>query len=154
MDSLPAELPWSPLLGIYPESESEVTQSCLTLCNPVDCSLSGSSVHGIFQAKYWSGLPLPSPRGSSWPRDRTWVFRIAGWLYTLLATREAPTCLEKTIIQKDTCSPMFIATLFTIARIWKQLRCPLFSFVPESQQNVVCLCSDFSSAPYQLGYIS
>ena len=34
----------------YPESESEVTQSCPTLCNPVDCSLPGSSVHGIFQA--------------------------------------------------------------------------------------------------------
>ena len=32
------------------ESESEVTQSCSTLCNPMDCSLPGSSVHGIFQA--------------------------------------------------------------------------------------------------------
>ena len=42
------------------ESESEVTQLCPTLCNPMDCSLSGSSVHGIFQAKCWSGLPFPS----------------------------------------------------------------------------------------------
>ena len=33
------------------KSESEVPQSCLTLCNPMDCSLSGSSVHGVFQAK-------------------------------------------------------------------------------------------------------
>ena len=33
------------------ESESEVTQWCLTLCDPMDCSLSGSSVHGIFQAR-------------------------------------------------------------------------------------------------------
>ena len=33
------------------ESESEVTQSCPTLCNPMDCSLSGSSVHGIFLAR-------------------------------------------------------------------------------------------------------
>ena len=33
------------------ESESEVTQSCLTLSNPIDCSLPGSSVHGIFQAR-------------------------------------------------------------------------------------------------------
>ena len=31
---------------------------------------------------------------------------------------------EKTIIEKDTCTPMFIATLFTIARTWKQPRCP------------------------------
>ena len=43
------------------KSESEVAQSCLTLSDPMDCSLPGSSVHGIFQAKYWSGVPLPSP---------------------------------------------------------------------------------------------
>ena len=40
---------------------SEVAQSCPTLCDPVDCSLPGSSVHGVLQAKYWSGLPFPSP---------------------------------------------------------------------------------------------
>ena len=33
------------------QSESEVAQSCPTLCNPMDCSLPGSSVHGIFQAR-------------------------------------------------------------------------------------------------------
>ena len=38
-------------------------QLCPTLCNPMNCSLPGSSAHGIFQARedYWSGLPLPSP---------------------------------------------------------------------------------------------
>ena len=36
-------------------------QSCLTLCNPMDCSPAGSSVHGILQQEYWSGLPFPSP---------------------------------------------------------------------------------------------
>ena len=41
--------------------ESEVTQSCLTLCDPMDCSLPGSSICGIFQARHWSGLPFPSP---------------------------------------------------------------------------------------------
>ena len=43
------------------KSEREVTQSCLTLSDPMDCSLPGSSIHGIFQAKYWSGVPSPSP---------------------------------------------------------------------------------------------
>ena len=43
------------------KSEREVAQSCPNLSNPMDCSLPGSSVHGIFQAKYWSGVPLPSP---------------------------------------------------------------------------------------------
>ena len=33
------------------KSESEVAQSCLTLCNPMDCSLPGSSIHGLFQAR-------------------------------------------------------------------------------------------------------
>jgi len=44
---------WSGLLFPSPmhESESEVTQSCLTLSNPMDCSLPGSSIHGIFQAR-------------------------------------------------------------------------------------------------------
>ena len=37
------------------KSESEVTQSCLTLSNPMDCSLPGSSVHGIFQAGVLEG---------------------------------------------------------------------------------------------------
>ena len=42
-------------------SHSHVTQSCLTLCDPMGCSLPGFSVHGIFQAMSWSGLPFPSP---------------------------------------------------------------------------------------------
>ena len=43
------------------ESESEAAQSCPTLSDPMDCSLPGSSAHGIFQARVWSGVPLPSP---------------------------------------------------------------------------------------------
>ena len=43
------------------ESESEVAQSCPTLCNPRDCSLSGSSVHGIFQARVLEWIAFPSP---------------------------------------------------------------------------------------------
>ena len=38
-----------------------VAQSCLTLCLPMDCNWPGSSVHGILQAKYWSGFPCPPP---------------------------------------------------------------------------------------------
>ena len=38
-----------------------VTKSCLILCDSIDCSLPGSSVHGILQQEYWSGLPFPSP---------------------------------------------------------------------------------------------
>ena len=38
-----------------------VAQSCPTLCDPMDCGLPGSSVHGIFYQEYWSGLPFLSP---------------------------------------------------------------------------------------------
>ena len=38
-----------------------VDQSCLILCDPMDCSPPGSSVHGISQKEYWSGLPFHSP---------------------------------------------------------------------------------------------
>ena len=47
------------------ESESEVTQSCLTLCDPMDCSLPGSSVHGIFQAIVLKWIAISFSRGSS-----------------------------------------------------------------------------------------
>ena len=40
-----------------------VTQSCLTLCTPRDCSPPGSSVHGTLRQEYWSGLPFDSPGG-------------------------------------------------------------------------------------------
>ena len=42
------------------KSESEVAQSCLTLSDPMDCSLPGSSIHGIFQAGVLEWVPLPS----------------------------------------------------------------------------------------------
>ena len=38
-----------------------VTQSCLTLCDPMDCSPPGSSIHEFSRQEYWSGLPFPSP---------------------------------------------------------------------------------------------
>ena len=44
------------------KNESEVAQSCPTVSGDrMDCSLPGSSVHGIFRQEYWSGVPLPSP---------------------------------------------------------------------------------------------
>ena len=43
------------------KSESEVAQLRLTLSDPMDCSLPGSSVHGFSRQEYWSGVPLPSP---------------------------------------------------------------------------------------------
>ena len=60
-----------------------VTRSCPTLCNPVDCSPPGSSVHGILQARILEWSTIPFSRGSSQPRDQTCVSGIAGEFFTL-----------------------------------------------------------------------
>ena len=50
-----------------------VTQSCLTLYDPRDCSLPSSSIHGILQARILEWVAIPFFRGSSWPRDWTHI---------------------------------------------------------------------------------
>ena len=60
----------------------QVTQSCPTLCGPVDCSLPGSSVHGILQARILEWVAASFSRGSSQLRDGTQVSHIASTLTT------------------------------------------------------------------------
>ena len=67
-------------------SESEVSQSCLTLCDPVDCSPPGSSVRGILQVRILEWVAISFSRGSSGPRDQTQVSRTAGRRFNLWAT--------------------------------------------------------------------
>ena len=57
-------------------------QSCPTLCDPMDCNLPGSCVHGIFQARILEWVAIPFSRGSSRPRDRTQVSCIACRFFT------------------------------------------------------------------------
>ena len=52
------------------------SQSCQTLCNPMDCTPPGSSVHGILQARILDWVAMPSSKGSSHPRDLTQFSRI------------------------------------------------------------------------------
>ena len=66
-----------------------VAQSCLTLCDSVDYSPRGSSVHGILQARVLEWVAIPFSRGSSQSRDWTRVSWIAGRFFTIWATREA-----------------------------------------------------------------
>ena len=64
-------------------------QSYPTLCNPTDCSLAGSSVHGILQARKFEWVAIPFSRGSSQTQDWTQVSCIADRFFTAWATREA-----------------------------------------------------------------
>ena len=63
--------------------------SCVQLCDPMDCSLPGSSVHGILQAKILKWVVISFSRGSFQLRDRTQVSGIAVRLFTIWATRES-----------------------------------------------------------------
>ena len=68
---------------IYDRKESEVAQSCPTLWDPVDYSLTGSSVHGILKARVLEWVAIFFSRGSSQPRDQTRVSCIARGHFTV-----------------------------------------------------------------------
>ena len=80
----------------YEVKWSEVAQLCLTLCDPTDCSLPGSSVHGIFQAIVLELIAISFSRGSSQPRDQTQVSLIIDRRFTVWTTSFSlilvPTC--------------------------------------------------------------
>ena len=54
-----------------------VTQSCPILCNPMDCSLPGSPSMEFPRQEHWSGVAISYSRGSSQPRDQTWVSQVS-----------------------------------------------------------------------------
>ena len=66
-----------------------VAKLYLTLCEPMVCSLPGSSVHGIFQARILEWVTISFSRESSWPRDWTHIFYIKQWILYYQATWEA-----------------------------------------------------------------
>ena len=76
-----------------------VTRSCLTLCDPMDCSPPGSSVHGILQARILEWAAISFSRGSSRSRNWTWVSCIAGRLFTDWATRKTYNCSAVTLFR-------------------------------------------------------
>ena len=98
---------------MWRESESEVAQSCLTLCDPMDCSLPGSSIHGIFQAIVLEWIAISFSRGSSRPRDRTQVSGIVDRHVTDVRRKWPQTSQEKKPQRKPSLSALwfFISSL-------------------------------------------
>ena len=81
---------------------SKVAQSYLTLCDPIDCSLPGSSVREIFQATVLERIAISFSKGSSQPRARTRVSRIVDRRFTVWATREVLIMKSYIKNQRDT----------------------------------------------------
>ena len=117
-----------------------VAHSCLTLFNPVDCSPSGSSLHGIFQQEYWNRLPFLSPGDIPDPGIEPTSPALAGGLFTT----ESPgksfrlcVCVCVCVCVLSHLSPVWLfATLWTAAHeaslsmgfsrqeYWSGLPCP------------------------------
>ena len=72
------------------ESESEVSQSCQTVCNPVDCSPPGFSIHGILQARMLEWVASSFSRGSSQPRVLTRVYLHCRQMFLPLSLQGIP----------------------------------------------------------------
>ena len=73
-----------------------VAQSCLMLCEPMDCNLPGFSVHGIFKVRILEWVANVFSRGSSQPRDRTHVSHISGRL-----SKTGAACQKKPIREQQ-----------------------------------------------------
>ena len=65
------------------KKERKKKKSCLTLCNPMNCSLPGYSVHGIVQSRILEWADIPFSRGSFQPRDRTQISCITARFFTI-----------------------------------------------------------------------
>ena len=70
-----------------------VTQSWLAICDPMDRSLPGSSVHEILQARILEWVTIPFSRGSSWPRDKTWFSSNEDRFFIIWATWKTHMCV-------------------------------------------------------------
>ena len=107
---------------------------CLTLCNPVDCSLPGSSIHEMLQERILEWVAISFSWGSSQPRGQTQVSRIAGRCFILWATKEAqpeiklPTSIESSKKQESS-RKAFTSALLTMPKsltVWITTNCGIF----------------------------
>ena len=84
-----------------------VAKSCTILCIPMNCSLPGSSVHGISQARILEWVATSFSKGSSQPRDQTCVSCLSGGFFTVEPPQEAPLVIREMKI-KTTMIPLHI----------------------------------------------
>ena len=101
------------------KSESKVSQSCPTLSGPMDCSLPGSSIHGIFQARVleWVAIAF-SDRGNLFPhRSGGWKFKIkvlAGWFFWGVSPWRQPPSITGVVAVWSSSYAWFFVSLWTV----------------------------------------
>ena len=114
-------------IDALPRIKVLVAHLCPTLCNPMGCSPSGFSVHGIHQARIMEWVVMPFSRGYSWPRDWTCVSCIAEGSLTVWATRESPLRVNKLVTDKLV---TMIKDLVSDLKLWGQ------NFVMEGEVRI------------------
>ena len=102
-------LPCAPPYPLYTAATAKSVQSCPTLCDPMDCSLPGSSVHGISRQEYWSALPLPPPGDLPDPLFECKSPALAGGFFTTV-TPGKPQGGAKTPLVENHCLRWILAT--------------------------------------------
>ena len=122
-----------------------VAQPCPTLWDPVDCSLPGSSVHGIFLTRILERVAISSSRGSSRLRDRTHVSCVscnAGRFFYCWAIGDLPACAWK----NPTIRGAWWATVHGVPKSQTQLSDLLFLYIPAGMcSGLLLLLSVFSN---------
>ena len=93
---------------------SVVVVLVVTLCDPMDYSPPGSSVHGILQARLLELVAIPFSRGPSWLRKRTWVSCTADRFFTEGARREARVRCYKWFIYRGGVNPSYVSVPYWI----------------------------------------
>ena len=116
---------------IYTYNVCSVAQSCVKLCHPIDCSLPGSSVHGIFQVRILEWVAISLSSRSSWPRGWTHVSCIScigrGLLYHCVTWQAHIHLLLSHVVLKIVITVQHFPFLFFIAF------CPHFMATVSSQ---------------------
>ena len=94
-----------------------VAQSCLTLCDPMDCTTPASSVHEMLQARILEWVANPFSMGSSQPRDWTQASCIAGRFFAIRATRDTPIC-RCVYVCIYMCKYMYSIVVQLLSHVW------------------------------------
>ena len=128
------------------KKERKCAQSCLTLCDPMDCSLPGSSVHGIFQALVLEWIAVSFSRGSSRPGDWTRVSRIVDRHFTVWATREVNRKLQIKTTMWYHVMPMRMAVTKD-RHGWMDKQNVMYAAAAKSLQLCLTLCNPMDYSP-------
>ena len=128
---------------------SEVAQSCPTLCNPMDCSRPGPSIHGIFQTSILEWVTICFSRGSSSLMDQTHTFCVscsAGRFFTTEPLRKLPKWNTKYLFQYGS----YVYLMCYI--VWKMKKLEVWKLASKRQLIIIKKCDSNLNYTFSVQY--